>query len=100
MVIPDHDLINRVLRVGSTPDYGKYVASEQHLHQSNPATRPEVPTEDLAEGIAVVDSKPHVGANCEAAIVLVEGEVEKGRDLGGDRSRVRVRVLRLVVGGD
>lgn len=100
MVVPDHDLVDRVLRVGSAPDEGEYVAAEEHLDQSDAATRPEVAAEDLAEGIAVVDSEPHVGSDGEAAIVLVEREVEEVRNLGRGRIRVRVRVLGFVVGGD
>lgn len=95
VVVPDHDLVDRVLRVGSAPDEGEYVAAEQHLDQPNPAPVPEVPAEDFAERVAIVDPETDVRARGEAAMVLVEGEVEEGRDPGRRRGRCGAGVLGL-----
>ena len=84
MVVPDHNLVRRVLRVGTAPDKCQNIAPEQHLHHSDPRSAAaviaaEVAAEDLAEGIAVVDPEPVVGAGGEAAMVLVKREVEQRR---------------------
>lgn len=88
----NHDLIERVLRIGPAADQGEYVAAEQHLDGANAAVV-EIAAEDLAEGVAVVDPEAAVGACGEAAVVLVEGHMEKIRSReGGPVKEVRVRV--------
>lgn len=53
----------------------------------------EIAAEDLAEGVAVVDPEAAVGACGEAAVVLVEGHMEKIRSReGGPVKEIRVRV--------
>lgn len=53
----------------------------------------EIAAEDLAEGVAVVDPEAAVGAGGEAAVVLVEGHVEKIRSReGGPVKKIRVRI--------
>lgn len=92
MVVPNHDLIERVLRIGPAADQGEYVAAEQHLDGADAAVF-EIAAEDLAEGVAVVDPEAAVGAGGEAAVVLVEGHVEKIRSReGGPVKEIRVRV--------
>lgn len=90
MVVPDHDLVGGVERIGSTTDDGEDVAAEEHLDQSDGAAWAEVAAEDLAEGVAVVDAEAEVGAGGEAAVVLVEGEVEELGRVWAGRSRGRV----------
>ena len=99
MVVPDHDLVDRVLRVGSAADKGEDVAPEEHLDEADPAAgrervpagaAGEVSAEDLAEWIAVVDSEAGVGAGGEAAVVLVKAEVEERRNSAGARVRALV----------
>lgn len=100
VIVPDHDLVDGVLGVGAAADEGENVATEEHLDEADPAAcGAEVAAEDLAERVAVVDAEAGVGANGEAAVVLVEGEVEEGGDSGRDGAGVRVRVLRFVEGG-
>lgn len=97
MVVPNHDLIQRILRRIATADQGKDVAAEKHLDSANsPAAPIEISAEDLAEGIAVIDSEAAVGAGGEAAVVLVEGDVEEL-----DRARVWVGTEdgAVIVGG-
>lgn len=87
MVVPDHDLIQRVLRRIAAADKRKDIAAEKHLNGANsPAVAIEIAAEDLAEWIAVIDSEAAVGAGGEAAVVLVEGDVEEL-----DRVRVGIR---------
>lgn len=100
VVVPDHDFINGVLRLGTAADQGKDVATKKHLNDTDSAGV-KFAAKDFAEGVAVKDSKAVVGAGGEAAGVLVEGEVEKGWSSG---LRVLVRVCRgglvvVVVGG-
>lgn len=85
MVVPDHDLGGGVEGVGSASDDGEYVAAEEHLDQSHPAAWTVVAAEYLAEGVAVVDAEAEVGARREAAVVLIEGQVEEGGELGRGR---------------
>ena len=59
VVVPYHDLVGRVLRIGSSADEGEYVASEEHLHDGDPAV--EIAPEDLAERVAVEDQEAAVG---------------------------------------
>lgn len=100
VVVPDHDLVDGVLGVGAAADKGEDVAAEEHLDEADPtAGGAEIAPEDLAERVAVVDAEAGVGANGEAAVVLVEGEVEEGGDSGRDPDRVGVGVLGLVEGG-
>lgn len=68
--------------------------------------------EDFTERVTIVDPEPDVRARSEAAMVLVEGEVEEGRDPAGGHGRGRhgagflgfgdggVRIGGLRIGGD
>lgn len=76
VVVPDHDLVGRGDRVGSASDYGEDLGAVEHPDQSDPAT--EFAAEGLAEWVAFVNAEADVGAGGEAAMVLVEGEVEDG----------------------
>ena len=76
VVVPNHDLVGRGDRVGSTSDYGEDLGAVEHPDQSDPAT--EFAAEGLAEWVAFVNAEADVGAGGEAAMVLVEGEVEDG----------------------
>lgn len=80
VIVPDHDLVGRILRIGSAADEREYVASEEHLHDGDSAAAIEIAAENLAEGIAVEDAEAVVGADGEAGVVLVEGEVEERRE--------------------
>jgi hypothetical protein len=66
VIVPDHDLVGRVVGVIFAADEREYVAAEQHLDDadtSSPgagadsALGGEVPAEDLLEGVAVVDAE-------------------------------------------
>ena len=85
VVVPDHDLVGRVAGVGggAAADEGEDVAAEEHVDEADAAAGAEVAAEDLAEGVAVVDAEAAVGGGGEAPGVLIEGEVEEGRGLGG-----------------
>ena len=100
VVVPDHDLVRRVVGIIAAADEREYVAAEQHLDDADtpsPGTAADagagsavahggkVPAEDLAEGVAVVDAEARLGARREAAVVLVEGDVEEV--LGSGRRR-------------
>lgn len=91
MIVPDHDLIGRVLRVFTAADDGEDVASEEHLDDADSSgiVVDEVSAEDLAEGVAVEDAEATVGGGGEAAVVLVEGEVEEGWGIRRRRRRPR-----------
>jgi len=78
VVVPDHDLVGRVLRVRPAADEGEDVAEEEHLHVADSAAV-EIAPEELAEGVAVVDAEAVVCGGGEAGLVLVEGEVEERR---------------------
>ena len=91
VVVPYHDLVGRVLRIGSSADEGEYVASEEHLHDGDPAV--EIAPEDLAERVAVEDQEAAVGADGEAGVVLVEGEVEQRRRRRRRRGRCCMRLV-------
>lgn len=79
VIVPNHDLVGGVLRVGPTADYGQDIAAEKHLHDANSAAVVEVPAEELAERVAVVDPEPVVRPHGEAGVVLIEREVEQRR---------------------
>jgi hypothetical protein len=92
MIALDHDFVGRVMGVISAADEREYVAAEQHLDDTDTpspaadsALDGEVPAEDLSEGVAVVDAEARLGARCEAAVVLVEGDVEDVLGRGGGR---------------
>ncbi|KAK2979578.1 hypothetical protein RJ640_020070 [Escallonia rubra] len=51
------------------------VSAKQHVHDANAAALIEVSAEELAVGVAVVDSEAVVGAGCETGVILVEGQV-------------------------
>lgn len=76
MVVPDHDFVWRVVRVRAAAYESKDVASEEHLHGSDASAGisfgVEVAAEDLAEGVAVEDSKAGGCSSGEASIVLIE----------------------------
>ena len=118
MVVPDHNLIWRVLWVRSTANESQNFTPKKHLDNADAAaTAIEVSAKDLAEWIAIVDPEAMINACGEAAVVLVEGEVEKrgrrnsrrnhlgwGRKWGVEirasvqiQVRVRVRVRRRVM---
>ena len=68
----------------SAADEREYVAAKQHLDNvdtpspgvsADSALGGEVPAEDLLEGVTVVDAEARLGACCEAAVVLVDGDV-------------------------
>lgn len=87
MVVPNHDLIQRILRRIAAADQREDIAPEKHLNGADsPAVAIEIAAEDLAERIAVIDSEAAVGAGGEAAVVLIEGDVEEL-----DRARARIR---------
>lgn len=88
VVVPDHDLVERVLGSGRATDEGQDVAAEEHLHDPDAALL-EFPPEDLPEGIAVVDTEAGVGASGEAAMVLVEREVEEAGSPDGSGGGAR-----------
>lgn len=84
VVVPDHHLVGRVVRGVPTADEREDVAPEEHLDDADaPALAagvvlaPEVAAEDLAERVAVVDAEAGLGPRREAAVVLVEGDVEQ-----------------------
>ena len=76
MVVPDHHLGGRVARVLTAAHECKDIAAEEHLDDAD-AARAEVTPEGLLERVAVVDAEPGVGAAREAAVVLVEPNVEE-----------------------
>lgn len=82
VVVPDHNLVDRVPRVGPSADECEDVAAEEHVDQPDSAAGTEIAAENLAEWVAVVDAEAAVGAGGEAAGVLVEGDVEEGGDSG------------------
>ena len=89
MVVPDHNLIRRVLRVGSTANESQNIAPKKHLDNPDAAAAAiEVSAKDLAEWIAIVDPEAMINAGGEAAVVLVEGEVEKRGRRRGWRKRL------------
>lgn len=101
MIVPNHDLIQRILRRIAASDQRKDIAPEKHLDGANsPAVPIEIAAEDLAEGITVKNTEAAVSAGGEAAVVLVEGDVEEldwvrvGVGVG-----VRVENGRIIVGG-
>jgi PAS domain-containing protein len=106
VVVPDHDLVGRVLGAGPAADQGQDVAVEEHLHGTDAAAaagdpaavevKVKVAAEDLPEGVTVVDPEAAVGADGEAAGVLVERHFERRERRGNGRVRggeTRVRVL-------
>jgi len=78
VVIPDHDLVGRVLGMGSAADKGDDVTAEEHLHVADSAAV-ELAAELFAEGVAIIDAETVVGGGGEASLVLVEGDVEYRR---------------------
>ena len=75
MVVPDHDLVWRVARVAPAADQGEDVAAEEHLNDTDAAVG-KVAAVGLLEGVAVEDAEPRVRPAGEAALVLVEADVE------------------------
>lgn len=97
MIVPNHDLIQRILRRIAASDQRKDIAPEKHLNGANsPAVPIEIAAEDLAEGITVKDTEAAVSAGGETAVVLVEGDVE---ELDWARVRIRVEKGRIIDGG-
>ena len=99
VVVPDHNFIRRVLRVGSAANESQNITSKEHLDNADAASTIKVSTKDLAEGIAIVDPEAMVSTGGEAAVVLVEREMEergwrRGRRnrLGGRNCGVEARV--------
>lgn len=107
LVVPDHDLRRRAVRAIAAADKGKDVGLEEHLDNPDPAcVSIEFLPEFLNKGVTAVDPKAMIGASSEAAIILIEGEVEKlrqARVLGWDvgveglftvvfRERIGIRV--------
>jgi hypothetical protein len=93
VTVLDHDLVGRVMGVISAADECEYVAAEQHLDDvdtpspaadADSALDGEVLAEDLSEGVTVVDVEARIGARCEEAVVLVEGDVEDVLGRGGE----------------
>lgn len=83
VVIPDHHLVRRILRLRTTSDERKDVAAEEHLNNADSTAVDggggvEGAAEDLAEGVGVVDAEAGGGGDGEAGEVLVEGEREEG----------------------
>ena len=72
MVVPDHDLIGRVMAA----EDGKDVAPEKHLDMVD--TAGEGSPENLPERVGVEDTEASGGGGGEAGVVLVEGERVKG----------------------
>lgn len=72
VVIPDHDLVGRVLRVGPTANESQYVAAEEHLYVADPSAV-ELAAEKLPVRVAVVDAEAVVSGGGEAGLVLVKG---------------------------
>lgn len=92
VVVPHHDFAGRVERVGSASDQGEDLVAEEHLDHSD-APLIGITAEELADGVAVVDAEAGVRGDGEAAVVLVEGQVEELGVLvldrvGGERAGV------------
>lgn len=93
MIVPNHHLIQGVLRLGPAANQRQNVTPEEHLNNADAAAVVvKLPPENLSEGVAVVDAETAVGAGSKAAGVLVEGEVEEGGGRGEGSGEVVVRV--------
>lgn len=88
MVVPDHDLVGRVMGIGSAADKGDDVAAEEHRDVTDPSAV-KLAAELLAEGVAIIDAETVVSGGGEASMVLVEGDVEHRRGLRRGESRRR-----------
>lgn len=64
VVVPDHNLIRRVLRVGSTANECQNIAPKKHLDNADAAAAAtiEISAKDLAERIAIIDPEALVDA--------------------------------------
>lgn len=72
VIVPNHDLVGRKLRVGTTSDERQNITPEKHLHVANSAAV-EFPAKVFSERIAIVDAKSVVSGGGETGSVLIEG---------------------------
>jgi hypothetical protein len=83
VIVPDHDLVGRVVGVISAADEHEYVAAEQHLDAADTPSPGadadstlggEVLTEDISEEVAVVDAEAGLGARCDLKLQVHENK--------------------------
>lgn len=79
MVVPNHDLVDRIPWIRSTTDQSQNVATKEHFNDSDTTSMIEIPPKNLTKRIAIVDPKPLIRTGSKAAMILVEGHMEERR---------------------
>jgi len=70
VIVPEHDLIWREFRVGTSSDQSKDIASKKHFNNADAAL--EVSDELIAEGPRVVNSEASLSSRTETSLILIE----------------------------
>lgn len=99
MIVPNHNLIQWVLRLGPSANQRQNITPEKHLDNTDTAAVIELPPENLAERVAVVDSEAAVSAGRKAGEVLVKGQVKESRRRGEGLGKIIIIRVRVVRGG-
>lgn len=80
MIVPDHDFVAAEYWGGPSANYGEDIGAENHLHDTNATTvttAGEVTAQGFSKRVGVEYDEAVGGADDEAAVVLVEGEVKE-----------------------